>query len=85
MIPFPSSDETAPVLPEEGVPEYGDDLDSEFQAGILEAFPELSEGQIAALKAAIEACVEARESGGKSTSKPKGKDSGLALIFGKGK
>ncbi len=77
-----------PIAPEtdsETAPDYGDDLDGEFRAGILEAFPELSDAQLGALKAAIEACVEATSDKSKSGPLPPKGKGGLALIFGKGK
>lgn len=84
MIPFPGNEADAPAESDEALPDYGDDLDGEFEQAVLEAFPELSSEQIGSLKAAIEACVEAKSS--KKSSAPKGKKpGGLALIFGKGK
>lgn len=75
-----------PIAPADAeAPEYGDDLDGEFRAGMLEAFPELDDAQLGALKAAIEACVEAKTSGKKSGPLPPKGKGGLALIFGKGK
>lgn len=45
------------------MPAEGDDYSAEFSAGVLEAFPDLSEDQVAALKRAVESCVESKLGG----------------------
>ncbi len=69
-------------------PSYGGELDEDFRAAAIEAFPDMAEDDVrlSALKTLVELCMEAKGSGGseKSGPAPKGGSADLALVFGKG-
>lgn len=90
---FPDDLEEASEAPSDPLmapaPSYGGELDEDFRAAAIEAFPDLDgdDGRIAALKSMIEICLDTRgEAGGekKSGPMPKSGSADLALVFGKG-